>query len=60
VPLARASLLAHGFEVETYQEGSRVFLTAPKDLHRLRPLLLVAYEEEITRKDTADAEHEPA
>ncbi len=60
VPLARASLLAHGFEVEAFQEGSRVFLAAPKDLHRLRPLLLVAYEEEITRKEMADGEAEPA
>lgn len=60
IPLARASLLAHGFEVEGFQEGSRVFVTAPKDLHRLRPLLLVAYEEEITRKETADSEAEPA
>jgi len=60
VPLARASLLAHGFEVEASQDGSRVYLSAPKDLHRLRPLLLVAYEEEIKRKETGDGDAEPA
>lgn len=60
VALARATLLAHGFEVEAFQDGSRVYLVAPKDLHRLRPLLLVAYEEEIKRKETSEAEPEPA
>jgi hypothetical protein len=59
VVLARASMLAHGFEVEASQDGSRVYLSAPKDLHRLRPLLLVAYEEEIKRKETAEGEPEP-
>jgi hypothetical protein len=58
VPLARASLLAHGFETEAFQDGSRVFVTAPKDLHRLRPLLLVAYEEEIKRKETSEGDPE--
>lgn len=59
VPLARASLLAHGFETEAFQEGSRVFVTAPKDLHRLRPLLMVAYEEEIKRKE-GEGDPEPS
>ncbi len=56
VALARASLLAHGFEAEAFQDGSRVYISGPKDLLRLRPLLLVAYEEEIKRKDADDAE----
>lgn len=58
VALARASLLAHGFEVEAFQDGSRVYVSGPKDLHRLRPLVLVAYEEEIKRKEV-DGEAEP-
>ena len=58
VPIARASLLAHGFETEASQDGSRVYVSGPKDLHRLRPLLLVAYEEEIKRKDSGDGESE--
>lgn len=58
VPLARASLLAHGFEAEASQDGSRVYVSGPKDLHRLRPLLLVAYEEEIKRKDSGEGEPE--
>ena len=58
VLLARAAPLAHGFEVEAFQEGSRVFVNGPKDLHRLRPLLLVAYEEEVKRKDAGEGEPE--
>jgi hypothetical protein len=58
VLLARAAPLAHGFEVEAFQEGSRVFVHGPKDLHRLRPLLLVAYEEEVKRKDSGEGEPE--
>jgi len=56
---ARAAMLAHGFEVEAFQEGSRVYVNSPKDLLRLRPLLLVAFEEEVKRKDTVEAEADP-
>jgi hypothetical protein len=48
---ARAVPLAPGFEVEAFQDGSRVYITTNKDLHRLRPLLLLAFEEEVKRKD---------
>lgn len=56
VLLARAAPLAHGFEVEAFQDGSRVYINGPKDLQRLRPLLLVAYEEEVKRKDSAETD----
>lgn len=59
VLLARAAPLAHGFEVELFQEGCRVFVNGPKDLHRLRPLLLVAFEEEVKRKDAGEGEADP-
>lgn len=47
----RAVPLAPGFEVEAFQDGSRVYINAIKDLHRLRPLLLLAFEEEVKRKE---------
>lgn len=53
IPHARAVPLAPGFEVESFQEGSRVYINATKDLHRLRPLLLLAFEEEVKRKEVA-------
>ncbi len=60
VPQAQAALLAPGFEVEVFQEWSRVYIGAPKDLHRLRPLILLAYEDEVKRRDTPEGESEPA
>ena len=60
VLLARAAPLAHGFETEVFQDGTRVFINGPKDLHRLRPLLLVAYEEEVKRKDAGEGDPEPS
>lgn len=53
---ARAVPLAPGFEVEAFQDCTRVYINSPKDLHRLRPLLLLAYEEEIKRKDAPEGE----
>lgn len=57
---ARAVPLAPGFEVEAFQDGSRVYITTNKDLHRLRPLLLLAFEEEVKRKDAPGDDGEPA
>lgn len=55
----RAVPLAPGFEVEAFQDGSRVYINATKDLHRLRPLLLLAFEEEVKRKDVPSEDAEP-
>lgn len=60
IPQAQAALLAPGFEVEAFQEYSRVYVAAPKDIHRLRPLILLAYEDEIKRQDIPEGEGEPA
>lgn len=60
VPQAQAALLAPGFEVEVFQECSRVYIASPKDIHRLRPLILLAYEDEIKRRDVPEGEGEPA
>jgi hypothetical protein len=52
VPLEQARLLAHGFEVEATPEGmgaSRVYFSAIKDIEKLRPLVLIAYEEQVKR-----------
>jgi predicted type IV restriction endonuclease len=49
---ARAVPLAPGFEVEAFQDGSRVYINTTKDLLRLRPLLLIAFEEEVKRNDS--------
>lgn len=59
IPPARATPLAPGFEVEAFQDGSRVYVNAIKDLHRLRPLLLLAFEEEVKRKESAGEENDP-
>lgn len=60
VPQSQAALLAPGFEVEAFQEYSRVYVGAPKDIHRLRPLILLAYEDEIKRREIPEGEGEPA
>jgi hypothetical protein len=60
VSQSQAALLAPGFEVEVFQEYSRVYIGSPKDIHRLRPLILLAYEDEIKRQDTPEGEGEPA
>lgn len=59
----RAALLAPGFEVEAPPENvgkSRVFISGLKDLDRLRPLVLHAYEEEVRRSESGADEEEPA
>jgi hypothetical protein len=48
----RTKSLCEGFEVD----GSRVFLTAIKDITRLKPLLLLAYEEALRQKEPAGSE----
>lgn len=59
VPQAQAALLAPGFEVEAFHDNSRVYIGSPKDIHRLRPLILLAYEDEIKRQDVPESEGEP-
>lgn len=48
----RTRILCPGFETD----GSRVYLSAVKDLHRLRPLLLFAYEEALRQKEPAGSD----
>jgi len=55
--------LVPGFEIELAPENigkSRVFILGLKDLERLRPLVLLAYEEEIKRAEAAGAEDDDA
>ena len=55
VPLEKAALLAHGFEVEAPPESigkSRIYITSLKDLERLRPLILLGYEDEMKRSES--------
>lgn len=59
VAVDRATMLAPGFEVDTPPENfgkSRVYVAGPKDFDRLRPLILLAYEDEIRRCETGDDE----
>lgn len=49
VPLEKAKSLSPGFEVDK----GFVYINAVKDLHRLRPLLLLAYEEAIRQTEPA-------
>jgi len=58
IPQSQAAMLAPGFEVEAFQDLSRVYIGSPKDIHRLRPLILLAYEDEIKRQDTPENEGE--
>jgi predicted type IV restriction endonuclease len=56
-------LLAPGFEVDATSEGngkSRVYVSGLKDLERLRPLLLLAFEDEVRRAESGDAEEDEA
>jgi hypothetical protein len=55
VSLDKAALLAHGFEVEAPPESmgkSRIYITSLKDLERLRPLILLGYEDEMKRSES--------
>lgn len=59
VPHDRATLLTPGFEVEPAPEvlgKSRVYIAGTKDLDRLRPLVLLAYEDEVRRAETGATE----
>ncbi|AUX25288.1 hypothetical protein SOCEGT47_058320 [Sorangium cellulosum] len=52
----RASPLVPGFEIEPAPENigkSRVYIAGLKDLERLRPLVLLAYEEEVKRAEAS-------
>ncbi|HZI81611.1 MAG TPA: hypothetical protein VFD69_18955, partial [Vicinamibacterales bacterium] len=59
IPLARATPLVPGFEIDNHPEGSRVYVNDPKDLARLLPLVLLAYEEEVKRKDNGGEDTDP-
>jgi len=53
----RATMLAPGFEVDAPSENfgkSRVYVSGPRDFDRLRPLILLAYEDEIRRCEAGD------
>jgi predicted type IV restriction endonuclease len=59
VSVERAAMLAPGFEVDTPPENfgrSRVYVAGPRDFDRLRPLILLAYEDVIKRCETGTAE----
>lgn len=59
VPLEQALLLAKGFEVEATPESmgrSRVYFNAPSDIEKLRALVLVAYEDEVKRQSSPNAD----
>jgi len=59
IPLDRAAPLVPGFEIESTPENigkSRVYVGSLKDLERLRPLVLMAYEEEIRRAESSGPE----
>ena len=67
VPADRATLLAPGFEVDVPSENvgkSRVYVSDRsgssdlKDLERLRPLLMLAFEDEVRRAEAGDAPEE--
>ncbi len=52
IPVEQTRLLAHGFEVDAPSETfgvSRVYFTTIKDVEKLRPLVLMAYEEQVKR-----------
>lgn len=49
VPVEKAKSLSPGFEVDK----GYVYINAVKDLHRLRPLILLAYEEAIRQTEPA-------
>ncbi len=51
----QAALLAAGFQTEPTPESmgkSRVFINTAADVERLRALVIVAYEEEVKRRDS--------
>lgn len=63
VPTDRATLLTPGFEVEAAPDvlgKSRVYINGNKDLDRLRPLILLAYEDEVRRAEAGAGEEDEA
>jgi hypothetical protein len=61
VPLERAKMLAPGLEVEAAPEvlgKSRVYINGIKDLDRLRPLIILAYEDEVHRAEAGAGEED--
>jgi hypothetical protein len=55
----QAALLAPGFQAEPTPESmgkSRVFFNAAADVERMRALVIVAYEEEVKRRDSGAPE----
>lgn len=63
IPLERAAPLVPGFEIEAAPENvgkSRVYINSIKDLERLRPLVLLAYEDEIKRAEAGEDDDAPA
>jgi pyrroloquinoline quinone (PQQ) biosynthesis protein C len=56
LPLDRAKSLAGDHEVEEIESvfgASRVYFASPKDLDRLRPLILSAYQDQLQRLEAA-------
>jgi hypothetical protein len=63
IPLERAAPLVPGLEIEAAPENigkSRVYIGSLKDLERLRPLVLLAYEEEMKRSEASGADDDDA
>jgi hypothetical protein len=59
VPVEQVRLLAPGFEVEAAPEAlgaSRVYFGAVRDVEKLRPLVLMAYEDQVRRLKTGAEE----
>lgn len=56
LPIEQVAMMAPGFQVEATPESmgkSRIFFSSAADFDRLRALVIVAYEEEVKRRDTA-------
>ncbi len=52
----QVAMMAPGFQVEATPESmgrSRIYFSSPVDFDRLRALVIVAYEEEVRRRDTS-------
>lgn len=63
LPVTRATQLSPGFTVDAVPEvfgRSRVYFGAPKDIEKLRTLVLLAYEREVKRAETGSVEEEAA
>ena len=63
LPVTRATPLSPGFTVDAVPEvfgRSRVYFGAPKDIEKLRTLVLLAYERKVKRAETGSAEEEAA